>query len=161
MKFDWKKILPYVVAIVAFVAVAMIYCAPLLEGKVLVQGDVNNWKGAAQEARSFYDENGTRTWWTNSMFGGMPTYQITGSLPSGEVRNVMAKIAHLGMEGGWEAIGIIFAYFFGFFLMLRCFKVNPWLSIIGGLAIGLSTYFLLIIPAGHVTKAMADRKSVV
>ena len=155
MKIDWKKILPYAVAIVAFVAVAMIYCAPLLEGKVLVQGDVNNWKGAAQEARSFYNENGTRTWWTNSMFGGMPTYQITGSLPSGEMRNGIAKVAHLGMEGGWEAIGIIFAYFFGFFLMLRCFKVNPWLSIIGGLAIGLSTYFLLIIPAGHVTKAMA------
>ena len=155
MKFDWKKILPYAVAIVAFVAVAMIYCAPILEGKVLVQGDVNNWKGAAQEARAFYDVNGTRTWWTNSMFGGMPTYQITGSLPSGEVRNSMAKIAHLGMEGGWEAIGILFAYFFGFFLMLRCFKVNPWLSIIGGLAIGFSTYFLLIIPAGHITKAMA------
>ena len=153
--FNWKKILPYAVAIVAFVAVAMIYCAPVLEGKVLLQGDVNNWKGAAQEARTFYEENGTRTWWTNSMFGGMPTYQITGSLPSGEVRNGMAKVAHLGMEGGWEAIGIIFAYFFGFFLMLRCFKVNPWLSIIGGLAIGLSTYFLLIIPAGHVTKAMA------
>ena len=155
MKIDWKKILPYVVAIVAFVAVAMIYCAPVLEGKVLLQGDVNNWKGAAQEARTFYEENGTRTWWTNSMFGGMPTYQITGSLPSGEVRNGMAKIAHLGMEGGWEAIGIIFAYFFGFFLMLRCFKVNPWLSIIGGFAIGFSTYFFLIIPAGHVTKAVA------
>ena len=153
--FDWKKILPYAVAIVAFVAVAMIYCAPVLEGKVLIQGDVNNWKGAAQEARTFYEENGTRTWWTNSMFGGMPTYQITGSLPSGEVRNGMAKIAHLGMEGGWEIMGIIFAYFFGFFLMLRCFKINPWLSIIGGLAIGFSTYFFLIIPAGHITKAMA------
>ena len=155
MKIDWKKIVPYAVAIVAFVAVAMMYCAPVLEGKVLMQGDVNNWKGAAQEARAFYDENGTRTWWTNSMFSGMPTYQITGSLPSGEVRNGMAKVAHLGMEGGWEAIGIIFAYFFGFFLMLRCFKVNPWLSIIGGLAIGFSTYFFLIIPAGHVTKAVA------
>ena len=154
-QFDWKKLLPYAVAIVAFVAIAMIYCVPLLEGKVLVQGDVNNWKGAAQEARAFYDENGTRTWWTNSMFGGMPTYQITGSLPSGEMRNSMAKVAHLGLEGGWEAIGIIFAYFFGFFLMLRCFKVNPWLSIIGGLAIGFSTYFFLIIPAGHITKAMA------
>ena len=105
--FDWKKILPYAVAIVAFVAVAMIYCAPILEGKVLVQGDVNNWKGAAQEARTFYDEHGTRTWWTNSMFGGMPTYQITGSLPSGEVRNGMAKVAHLGMEGGWEAIALV------------------------------------------------------
>ena len=153
--FDWKKILPYAVAIVAFVAVAIIYCAPVLEGKVLVQGDVNNWKGGAQEARAFYDEHGYSPWWTNSMFSGMPTYQITGSLPSGEVRNGMAKIAHLGMEGGWDAIGIIFAYFFGFFLMLRCFKVNPWLSIIGGFAIGFSTYFFLIIPAGHVTKAVA------
>ena len=155
MKIDWKKILPYAVAIVAFVAVAMIYCAPILEGKVLVQGDVNTWKGAAQEARTFYEDNGSRTWWTNSMFGGMPTYQITGSLPSGEVRNGMATVAHFGMKGGWETIGIIFAYFFGFFLMLRCFKVNPWLSIIGGLAIGFSTYFFLIIPAGHVTKAAA------
>ncbi|MBE6319828.1 MAG: hypothetical protein E7075_02570 [Bacteroidales bacterium] len=155
MKIDWKKILPYAVAIVAFVAIAMIYCAPLLEGKVLVQGDVNNWKGAAQEARAFYDENGTRTWWTNSMFGGMPTYQITGSLPSGEARGKMETIGHLGLIGNWEIVGVIFAYFFGFFLMLRCFKVNPWLSIIGGLAIGFSTYFFLIIPAGHMSKAIA------
>ena len=155
MKFDWKKILPYAVAIVAFVAVAMIYCAPILEGKVLVQGDVNNWKGAAQEARTFYEENGTRTWWTNSMFGGMPTYQITGKLRSGELRGTMETIGHLGMIGNWEIIGVIFAYFFGFFLMLRCFNVNPWLSIIGGLAIGFSTYFFLIIPAGHMSKAIA------
>ena len=153
--FDWKKILPYAVAIVAFVAVAMIYCAPVLEGKVLVQGDVNNWKGAAQEARTFYEENGTRTWWTNSMFGGMPTYQITGKLPSGELRGTLETVGHLGMTGDWEIIGVIFAYFFGFFLMLRCFKVNPWLSIIGGFAIGFSTYFFLIIPAGHMSKAIA------
>ena len=155
MKIDWKKILPYAIAIVAFVAVAIIYCAPILEGKVLVQGDVNNWKGAAQEARAFYDENGTRTWWTNSMFSGMPTYQITGKLRSGELRGTMETIGHLGMIGNWEIIGVIFAYFFGFFLMLRCFKVNPWLSIIGGLAIGFSTYFFLIIPAGHMSKAIA------
>ena len=155
MKIDWKKILPYAVAIVAFVAVAMIYCAPILEGKVLVQGDINNWKGAAQEARTYYDANGTRTWWTNSMFSGMPTYQITGKLRSGELRGTMETIGHLGMIGNWEIIGVIFAYFFGFFLMLRCFNVNPWLSIIGGLAIGFSTYFFLIIPAGHMSKAIA------
>ena len=154
-QFDWKKLLPYVVAIVAFVAIAMIYCAPLLEGKVLVQGDVNNWKGAAQEARTFYDENGYSPWWTNSMFSGMPTYQITGNLPTSELRATMEQISHAGFAGDWTIVGIIFAYFFGFFVMLRCFKVNPWLSIIGGLAIGLSTYFLLIIPAGHMTKAAA------
>lgn len=154
-QFDWKKLLPYAVAIVAFVAIAMIYCAPLLEGKVLVQGDVNNWKGAAQEARAFYDEHGYSPWWTNSMFSGMPTYQITGNLPTSELRATMEQISHAGFAGDWAIVGIIFAYFFGFFLMLRCFKINPWLSIIGGLAIGFSTYFLLIIPAGHMTKAAA------
>ena len=154
-QFDWKKILPYAVAIIAFVAIAMIYCAPLLEGKVLVQGDVNNWKGAAQEARAFYDEHGYSPWWTNSMFSGMPTYQITGNLPTSELRATMEQISHAGFAGDWAIVGIIFAYFFGFFLMLRCFKINPWLSIIGGLAIGFSTYFLLIIPAGHMTKAAA------
>ena len=155
MKIDWKKILPYAVAIVAFVAVAMIYCAPILEGKVLVQGDVNNWKGAAQEAISFYEQEGYSPWWTNSMFSGMPTYQITGKLQTSATYKVMETIARGGLNGDWAIMGIIFAYFFGFFLMLRCFKVNPWLSIIGGLAIGFSTYFFLIIPAGHMTKAAA------
>ena len=155
MKIDWKKILPYVVGVVVFIAVAMVYCAPALQGKVLVQGDVNNWKGAAQEARTFYQEEGYSPWWTNSMFSGMPTYQITGSMHTGELRTNLENIAHAGFEGDWQVIGIIFAYFFGFFVMLRCFKVNPWLSIIGGLAIGFSTYFFLIIPAGHVTKAVA------
>ena len=155
MKIDWKKILPYVVGVVVFIAVAMVYCAPALQGKVLVQGDVNNWKGAAQEARTFYQEEGYSPWWTNSMFSGMPTYQITGSMHTGELRTNLENIAHAGFKGDWQVIGIIFAYFFGFFIMLRCFKVNPWLSIIGGLAIGFSTYFFLIIPAGHVTKAVA------
>ena len=153
--FNWKKILPYAVAIIAFLGIALFYCSPALDGKVLIQGDVNNWKGAAQEARAFYDEHGTRTWWTNSMFSGMPTYQITGNLPSGEIRSTLENIAHIGFSDNLIIIGIIFAYFFGFFLMLRCFKVNPWLSIIGGLAIGFSTYFFLIIPAGHMTKAAA------
>ena len=155
MKIDWKKILPYVVGIVVFIAVAMVYCAPALQGKVLVQGDTNNWKGAAQEALSFYDEHGYSPWWTNSMFSGMPTYQITGKLQTSATYKVMETIARGGLNGDWAIMGIIFAYFFGFFLMLRCFKVNPWLSIIGGLAIGFSTYFFLIIPAGHMTKAAA------
>ena len=153
--FDWKKLLPYVVAITVFVGIAMFYCAPILEGKVLIQGDTNNWKCAAQEARAFYDEHGYSPWWTNSMFSGMPTYQITGQYSTSKIYYFIENIARVGLTGKLDVIGIIFAYFFGFFLMLRCFKVNPWLSIIGGLAIGFSTYFFLIIPAGHVTKAEA------
>ncbi len=152
---DWKKVVPYVVAIVAFFVVALVYCAPLLEGKVLQAGDVNNWKGAAHEVQVFAQETGETSWWTNSMFGGMPTYQITGKLQSSSVVSVLTKPAHGFMRGDYEAIGLLFAYFFGFFLLLRCFGVNPWVSIAGGFAIGLSTYFLLIIPAGHMTKATA------
>ena len=153
-QFDWKKLLPYAVAIVAFVAIAMIYCAPLLEGKVLVQGDVNNWKGAAQEALEYKAETGKTTSWTNSMFGGMPTYQITGSLPSSKFRAVISDALHLGFQDS-NPFGLLFAYFVGFFIMLLCFGVNPWLSIVGALAIGMSSYFFIIIPAGHVTKAIA------
>ena len=155
MKIDWKKFAPYLVALIVFVGFAVLYCSPILDGKVLQAGDVNNWKGAAQEAREYYQQTGEVTWWTNSMFGGMPTYQITGSLPSGQLRASIERGLHLGMGNGVEAIGLLFAYFFGFFLMLLCFGVNPWLSIVGGLALGLSSYFFIIIPAGHMTKATA------
>ena len=154
-KINWKKLLPYAIAIITFVTVAMFYCAPALDGKVLVQGDINSWKGAAQEAITFYEEEGYSPWWTNSMFSGMPTYQITGKLKTSNLYGTIETIARGGFNGDLSIIGVIFAYFFGFFLMLRCFKVNPWLSIIGGLAIGFSTYFFLIIPAGHMSKAAA------
>ena len=153
--FDWKKLLPYAVAIVIFAAISMLYCAPALDGKVLIQGDVNNWKGAAQEALLYKAKTGNSTTWTNSMFGGMPTYQITGSgLPSGKIHSTISNTLHLGLEDN-NPIGLIFAYFIGFFILLICFGVNPWLSIIGTLALGFSSYFFIIIPAGHITKAMA------
>lgn len=155
MKIVWKKLAPYLVALVVFIGFAVLYCSPILEGKVLQAGDVNNWKGAAQEAREYYQTTGETSWWTNSMFGGMPTYQISGSLPSGKVRASLEKIVRFGFSGDTTAAGVIFAYFCGFFLMLICFGVNPWLSLIGALAIGMSSYFFLILPAGHITKGVA------
>lgn len=155
INFDWKKLLPYVVAIIVFVGFSVLYCAPLLDGKVLYAGDTNNWKGAAHEVQEYAQTTGECSWWTNSMFGGMPTYQITGKLLSHDFVTVMTHTAQGFMTGDWATAGLLFAYFLGFFLLLRCFGVNPWLSIVGGLATGLSTYFLLIIPAGHITKAMA------
>ena len=152
MKIDWKKIAPYLVALVVFIGFAITYCSPVLEGKVLQAGDVNNWKGAAQEAREYYQNTGETPWWTNSMFGGMPTYQITGTLPSGKIRSHVNNFLHLWFSDQ-KPVGLLFAYFIGFFIMLICFGVNPWLSIIGALGIGLSSYFFLIIPAGHITKA--------
>ena len=78
MKIDWKKIAPYIVALVVFVGFAIAYCSPILDGKVLLQGDINNWKGAANESLEYMHSTGESTWWTNSMFGGMPTFQIAG-----------------------------------------------------------------------------------
>lgn len=155
MKIDWTKIAPYLVAIVVFFAFALIYCAPLLQGKVLLMGDINNWKGAAQEAIEYNKLSGETTWWTNSMFGGMPTFQIHGRTPANAIRGNMELITHWGFVNDYGPIGILLAYLFGFFLMLRCFKINPWLSILGAFALTLSTYYLLIIPAGHATKANA------
>ena len=155
MKIDWKKIVPYVVALVAFMAFALIYCAPLLEGKVLQAGDVNTWKGGAHEVQEYQKATGETAWWTNSMFGGMPSYQISGKLASNEIRIGLEKITHLGFSGDMQVVGILCGYLVGFFLMLICFGVNPWLAIIGALGLTLSTYFMLIIPAGHITKALA------
>ena len=94
-KLNWKGVLPYIVAAVVFVVLAVTYCSPLLEGKVLQAGDVNNWKGAAQEAREYLEETGETTFWTNSMFGGMPTYQIAGSTPSGMLRAFFKNVIHI------------------------------------------------------------------
>ncbi len=152
---NWSKVAPYIVAIILFLGVAIAYCSPILEGKVLQAGDVNNWKGAAHEAQEFLKTEGHSPWWTNSMFGGMPTYQITGSLPSGELRSTMEKISHFGFWDNLTPIGMIMGYLFGFFIMLICFGINPWLSIVGAFALTLSTYFMLIIPAGHATKVSA------
>jgi len=153
MKIDWKKIAPYLVALVVFLGFAIAYCSPILEGKVLYAGDTMNWKGAAQEAVEYYQQNGETTWWTNSMFGGMPTHQIAGSTRSSRLSSTFKRFMADTLLG--EPRAIIFLYGLGFFLMLICFEVNPWLSIIGALALTLSSYFMLIIPAGHMTKAFA------
>lgn len=152
MKIDWKKIAPYLVALVVFVGFAVLYCSPQLEGKVLQQGDINNWKGAANEALSYYEANGEPTGWTNSMFSGMPTYQITfrnaANMATSWVKNQLVNL--------WgEPITAILLYFIGFYLMLLCFGINAWLALIGALALGLSSYFFIIIPAGHMSKAFA------
>ncbi len=155
MKINWKKLAPYLVAIVVFIGFAFIYCAPLLDGKVLQSGDVNTWRGAAEELMEYRETTGRQAWWTNSMFGGMPAFQVSASTPANTLRAKLESITHLGFKEDMGAIGILIAYLFGFFFMLRCFKVNPWLSIIGAFALTLSTYYMLIIPAGHMTKANA------
>ncbi|TAG12119.1 MAG: hypothetical protein EAZ41_05005, partial [Sphingobacteriia bacterium] len=77
-RINWKVILPHLIAVAVFLLVALIYCKPVLEGKVLQQGDVTQWKGMAQNSFQYKEINGHFPLWTNGMFGGMPAYQITG-----------------------------------------------------------------------------------
>lgn len=149
-KLDWKQLLPYAVALVLFVGFTLLYCSPMLDGKVLNAGDVNNWKGIANETLEYRAQTGENTHWTNSLFGGMPTFQIAHKSAAGTLsmwpRTVLINWLN-------EPMAAILLYLTGFFLMLICFGVNPWLSIVGAFALSLSSYFFLILPAGHMTKA--------
>lgn len=152
-KLNFKNALPYIVAIATFVVLTFAYCAPMLQGKVVSQSDNLGWMGMSQEVRSFAEETGHRSYWTNSMFGGMPTYQISFPLESQKPIKFLRKVYQLFMKYNVWANFIV--YFFGFFILLRAFKTNKWLSIIGSIAITFSTYFLIIIAAGHTNKVFA------
>ena len=153
MKKDtFKKILPYAVAIVVFIILSLIYVSPALDGKVLHSSDSLGWKGQYQECKE-YNDAGHYTWWTGSMFGGMPTYQIGGGkYPSPTVRINFKNVAHLWLR---NPIGYLISYFLGYFILLLAFKVDRWVAIPGAIAIALSSYFFVIIAAGHGLKAEA------
>ena len=148
-----KKSIPYVAALAIFTILSLIYAAPeVFDGKVLQAGDQISGKGMSQEVVEYHKVGGF-SWWTGSMFGGMPSYQIGGGkYPAPAVDIPYAKITRLGFVG---LMALFMGYFIGFFIMMRAFKVNEWLSIIGAVALTLSTYFMLIIPAGHNAKVIA------
>lgn len=148
----FKKLLPYLVAVAIFIVLTLIYASPVMEGKVINAGDTKSWEGMYQECKE-YNDAGHYSWWTGSMFGGMPNYQIGGGkYPAPAVKVSFRNIAQLWFP---STLAFILSYFIGYFILLRAFKVNEWLSIVGAIAIALSSYFILIIPAGHNTKAQA------
>ena len=153
MKEIFKKSIPYLVALAIFIILSLIYAAPeVFDGKLLQAGDQISGKGMSQEVVEYHKVDGY-SFWTGSMFGGMPTYQIGGyKYPAPAVDIPYGKITRLGFVG---LLALFMGYFIGFFILLRAFKVNEWLSIIGAIAITLSPYFLLIIVAGHNAKVVS------
>ena len=149
----FKKVLPYLVALVVFIVLTVVYASPALDGKVIQSGDSLGWEGMVHEAKTYNNETGNYTWWTGSMFGGMPTYQIGGGQYPQPVVNVNFRdIAQLWFP---YPLNLIVGYFIGFFILLLAFKVNKWLAIPGAIVMALSTYFFIIIAASHGTKAAA------
>jgi hypothetical protein len=153
-RINFKKALPYISAVIIFLIITFVYLSPILEGKMLQQGDTKSWRGAAKEILDFRVKyNGEEPLWTNSMFGGMPAYMISMLTPSNNIITFFDKLMHLFTLP--TPANMIFVYFLGFFILLLVLGVNPWLSIAGALAYGFSTYFFIIIEAGHNTKAQA------
>ena len=145
-----KKLWPYLVAIIVFAVVACIYMSPVLDGKVIATSDGIQGRAAVQEAVQYYQETGNRTWWTGSMFSGMPNYQIGGGRFTAQ--NWMQPIREVLLWGHSNVIAIVLLYCLGFFALLRSMKVDKWLSIVGALAIAFSSYFFIIIGANHHSK---------
>ncbi|MCW3083824.1 MAG: hypothetical protein JWP12_1190 [Bacteroidetes bacterium] len=146
-----KSLLPIVTAIVIFIALTFGYFTPLLKGKVIVQSDMTQNRGMAKEVTDFKAQYHTEPLWTNSMFGGMPAYQIAISYPA----NLVTPLRNVFMLWFPTPANMVFSYMLGFFILLLVLRVDKWLSIVGAIGFGFSAFFFLIIDAGHNTQALA------
>ena len=148
-----KKLVPDIVAVLLFAVLAFAYFFPAdTEGRILYRHDASAGVGAGQEQLEYYQRTGERTRWTNALFSGMPTYQ---SAPSYNSTNLLGKVVdayHLWLP---ENVWYVFVYLLGFYLLLRAFDFRWYLAALGSVMWAFSTYFLIIIAAGHIWKVWA------
>ncbi|MBK9457985.1 MAG: hypothetical protein IPN94_00760 [Sphingobacteriales bacterium] len=147
----FKKFIPHLVAFVVLLVVTLAYFYPTLEGKVVQQSDIINYQGMSQEIKSYREKTGESTLWTNSMFGGMPAYQI--EMPPNNNPLNMVRTGMLNFIPRTAAM-ILWAMV-GFYVLMLVLGASPWVAMVGALGFGFSTYNVLIIDAGHVTKMLA------
>ena len=145
-----KKFLPDLIAILAFIVISFIYFFPAItEDRILFQHDTVAGAGAGQEAKEYYERTGERTRWTNALFGGMPTYQMSPSYDSTEPLTFVQKVYHLFLP---NYVWLTFIMMLGFYSLLRSFGIPAWLAVLGVIIWGFSSYFFILIAAGHIWK---------
>ncbi len=148
-----KKWLPDVLAVVLFAVISFAYFFPAdIEGRILYRHDSSAGRGAGQEASEYYQRTGERTRWTNAVFGGMPTYQTAPSYKSTDTLAKVEKAYHLWLP---ENVWYVFAYLLGFYILLRAFDFRWYLATLGAVVWAFSSYFFIIIAAGHIWKVIA------
>ena len=150
IKFSWVKSIPHITAIILFLILPIIYFSPVLENKQLNQHDSQTYIGMSKEIVDYNKHHDDLALWTNSMFGGMPSYLV--GLPMNTAISALYDFTNLYH---WRPISFIFLYFIGFYIALLLFGVTPWLSLLGALCFGFSSYNFIIIAAGHASKAIA------
>ena len=153
MKLFLKKYGAYLVAAVLFIAASIIYCFPAMEGKVLSNPDNVNARCAAAEEYNYTQETGKVSWWCDSMFSGMPSYQVKGGQYKAD--RMLAPLKSLLQKGHSHPVWALILYFFCFFLLFLSLDIDKWLSIVGSFALTFSSYFLVILTMGHNTKTSA------
>lgn len=146
-----KKLLTYIGIPLLFLVVLVVYFNPAFSGKVIVMGDIVQFQGMAHETEEFRKETGEEALWTTSMFGGMPAYQIS-TIHKNNVLRYLDKLFHFGLP---RPADYIFVMFCGFFFLLVVLDVNPWLSAVAAMGFAFSSYFFIILVAGHTSKANA------
>lgn len=142
-----KRIWPYLLAFMVFVAVACIYMSPVFDGKVIASTDGVQGRAAVHECVEYSQQTGNYSWWTGSMFSGMPNYQIGGGRYMANV--YLRPLLKTLQWGHTNVLAIVLIYCLCFFALVRSMKVDKWLSIVGALAITFSSYFFIIIAANH------------
>ena len=148
-----KKCLPDVLAVLLFAVLAFAYFFPAdIEGRILYRHDASAGRGAGQEGIEYLQKTGERSRWTNALFGGMPTYQMAPSYGSTNLLTKAIDAYHLWLP---ENVWFVFAYLLGFYILLRAFDFRQHLAALGSILWAFSTYFLIIIAAGHIWKVWA------
>ena len=148
-----KKCLPDVLAVLLFAVLAFAYFFPAdIEGRILYRHDASAGRGAGQEGIEYLQKTGERSRWTNALFGGMPTYQMAPSYGSTDLLTKVVNAYHLWLP---ENVWYVFAYLLGFYILLRAFDFRQHLAALGSIIWAFSTYFLIIIAAGHIWKVWA------
>lgn len=151
MKFDFKKILPHIIALLIFILISVFYFFPQFQKKVLYQSDIVSHKAMSKEAIDYYNKTGEVTLWTNSMFGGMPTYQINAPQKHNYLKQVRS-VLELGFERpvGYFILGMV-----SFYILFLVLGFNFWLGIIGSVAFSFLTNNIFLLEAGHMSKIVA------
>ena len=150
MKVLLKKIMPDAIAIVIFVLISLVYFFPAdIEGRALSQHDSVAGAGSGQEAKEYFEKTGEHTRWTNSIFGGMPTYQMSPSYGSTNSLSIAERVYHLFLP---DYVQYIFIMLLGFYILMRVYNFRVPLSVLGAVIWAFSSYFFIIIGAGHIWK---------
>jgi len=145
-----QKFYPHLLAILGFILISLVYFSPVLQGKTIYQSDIVQYTGMAKEQNDFRAENHTEPYWTNSAFGGMPTYQLGAKYPNDYIGMLDDALRFLPRPADY-----LFLYFLSFYGLLLVFRVDPLKAFFGALAFGFSTYLIIILGVGHNAKAHA------